>query len=173
MRPRWPNLLLQAGSPLRQTPLRVPSAHIVEADPADEALIAWDAAICGRPRPMDHHYWTGEERAIPLWFSRWGRRIGYGYVRLGAGTFQHPDAATIGPIGADNPEDALACTLSAVRWAASRAAVLRIDVPGPHPALAPLLEGGFRIIDMDTFCLAGETMFADPQCYISSGGSLF
>lgn len=172
MRPRWPNLLLQGGAP-RQTPLRTPSAQVGEADPADEALVTWDAAVAGRPRPRDHRYWIDEERAVPLWFSRRGARIGYGYVRLGAGTFRHPEAATIGPVGAHSPRDSLACTLAAMGWAASHAPMLRIDVPGPHPALAPLLEAGFRILDVDTYCQGGMDLVADPSRYISSGGSLF
>lgn len=85
----------------------------------------------------------------------------------------YPDAITIGPVGARTIEDACLCTLGAVAWARGRAAVLRIGVPGPHSALAPLLESGFRITDVDIFVCRGAGMFVDPRRYIPSGGALF
>jgi GNAT superfamily N-acetyltransferase len=65
-----------------------------------------------------------------------------------------------------------ACVLAAVYWAAQRATVLHIDVPGPHPGLAILLEGGFHIISFDTFVSTAITPFFDARCYIASGGDM-
>ena len=52
----------------------------------------------------------------------------------------------------------------------AHAAVLRIDVPGPHPSLAALLDAHFRIRDVETFMSAARTPFVDAQRYIGSGG---
>lgn len=51
--------------------------------------------------------------------------------------------------------------------------MLRVALPGAHPALAPLLEARFRITDMDVFVSSGSGMLLDPRRYIPSGGSLF
>jgi hypothetical protein len=60
-----------------------------------------------------------------------------------------------------------------VRWARERAEVLRISVTGPHPALAPLLTAGFKIVEVETFCSNGSAAFLDIERYIPSGGDLF
>lgn len=172
MAPRWPELLLQTQTAPSAAPTP-PGLVIDEADAGDPALEDWDARIGGRRRPQDLAYLIGEERAVPLWFRRGGEIVGYGLVRLSAGTPWHPDAATLGPIGAVSPDDARDCTIATVAWAWRRAPVLRIDLPGPHPALAALLGAGFRIIDMDTFMSAAAEPFAAPDRYIGSGGSLF
>jgi len=85
----------------------------------------------------------------------------------------YPDAITIGPVGARTIDGGRLCVLAGVAWARDRAAVLRIGVPGPHPALAPLLESGFRITDVDIFVCRSAGMFVDPRRYIPSGGALF
>jgi hypothetical protein len=51
--------------------------------------------------------------------------------------------------------------------------VLRLAVPGPHPALRPLLDAGFRIADFDTFASSAQTPFFVPRCYLSTGGETF
>jgi Acetyltransferase (GNAT) domain len=172
MRPQWPHFALWLEKPARELPL-TSTIETIEADPADPALVRWDAQISGRLRPVDHQYWVREERAVPLWFRRQGKIIGYGYIRLSAGTLWHPHACALGPIGVSNAEDATACVLSAVNWASQLAEVLHIEVPGPHPCLATLLESGFRIAYADTFVSTADTPFFDARRYISSGGDLF
>jgi hypothetical protein len=49
---------------------------------------------------------------------------------------------------------------------------VRIDVPGPHPALAPLLERGFQIVYVETFQSSAAAPFFDARCYIPSGSDL-
>jgi hypothetical protein len=171
MRPQWPHFALRLEKPRYKSPL-APDVEIIEADPGDPALIQWDDQIGGRLRPVDHQFWVHEERAVPVWFRRQGQMVGYGYVRLGAGTLLDPQACTLGPIGASTPEDATACVLAAVNWALQQAKVLHIEVPGPHPCLATLLERGFRITYVDTFVSTAVTPFFDARCYIASGGDL-
>jgi len=171
MRPQWPHFALRLEKPTHEMPL-IPDMEVIEADPGDPALVSWDAQISGRLRPVDHQFWVREERALPLWFRRQGQTVGYGYLRLGAGTLWDPQACTLGPIGASIPEDATACVLAAVNWALQQAEVLHIEVPGPHPCLVTLLESGFRITYVDTFISTAITPFFDARCYIASGGDL-
>jgi GNAT superfamily N-acetyltransferase len=171
MRPQWPHFALRLEKPKYKMPL-APDVEIIEANPGDRALVQWDAQISGRWRPVDHQFWVREQRAVPVWFQRQGQAVGYGYIRLGAGTLSDPQACTLGPIGASTPEDAAACVLAAVNRALQQAAVLHIDIPGPHPCLAPLLECGFHISYADTFVSTAATPFFDARCYIASGGDL-
>lgn len=167
MRPQWPYFALRLEKLARAWPAPR-EIEIVEADAGDPGLIQWDAQVSGRLRPADHEYWIREERAVPLWFRRQGQSIGYGYIRLGAGTH----ACTLGPIGVHTQEDATACVVAAVSWSLQRAEMLHIDVPGPHPCLATLLEQGFRISYVDTFVSSADTPFFDARYYIASGGDL-
>jgi GNAT superfamily N-acetyltransferase len=172
LRPHWPNFLLRGHAP-SLSGLLVGDVAAEPGEPGEPELLAWDAEVSGRERAQDHAYWVREEGGVPLWFRRGGQTIGYGYVRLRAGTFYYPHAARVGPVGARSAALAPVCVAAAVRWAASRAAVLRMDVPGPHPALAPLLEAGFRIAYVETLVASAAELFFDPQRYLGSGGSLF
>ncbi len=172
MRPQWPHFALRLEKPKYKMPL-APDVEIIEANPGDRELVQWDAQISGRWRPVDHQFWVREERAIPVWFQRRGQTVGCGYIRLGAGTLSDPQACTLGPIGAGTPEDAAASVLAAVNFALEKAEVLHIEVPGPHPCLAPLLESGFHITYTDTFVSTAANPFFDARCYIASGGDLF
>ena len=174
MIPGWPYFGLRREVSTSSTPgWASREVEISEALPADmPELVKLDAARGGRFRPQEHTFWVQEEQAVPLWFRRDGRLIGYGYVRLGAGTIWHPKACTIGPVGAATAEEAAVCTVAAAEWAAERAPVLRIGVPGPHGSLAPLLERGFQITYVDTFMSSAGEPFFDPRCYIPSGDDL-
>jgi len=172
MRPLWPHFDLRLVNPVHGWPL-APDMEIIEADTSDPALLDWDVRVCGRPRPEDLQFWVREEGAIPLWFRRRGQIVGYGYVRFGAEAHSNPQSCTIGPLGADTPENATACVLAAVHWAMQRAVEIHIDIPGPHPCLTTLLERGFHIHSFDTFVSSTGTPFFDARCYIASGGDLF
>jgi hypothetical protein len=50
--------------------------------------------------------------------------------------------------------------------------MIHIDVPGPHPCLAPLLERGFRIVYVETFVSQAASPFFDARRYIASGSDL-
>jgi hypothetical protein len=146
---------------------------VIEALASDiPELVKLDAERSGRYRPEEHTFWMQQERAVPLWFRREDHIIGYGYVRLGAGTIWHPRACAIGPVGVATAEESTACVLAAVEWAAERAPVVRIGVPGPHPCLASLLEHGFRITYVDTFVSTAPSAFFDARRYVPSGGDL-
>jgi hypothetical protein len=172
MRPQWPHFALRLEKQ-RYKMSTAPGVEVIESDPADPALVQWDAKISGRLRPVDIQFWLREERALPIWFRHQGQIVGYGFVRLGAGTLSDSQACTLGPIGSSTAEDATACVLAAVHFALQRAEVIHIDVPGPHPCLVTLLESGFHITSFDTFVSSAPTPFFDARCYIASGGDLF
>lgn len=171
MIPQWPHYCLRANRPAPE-PLAVSGIETIEAEPQDAEMIRWDAEVGGRPRPQEHAFWVREERGIPLWFRRRGTVIGYGYVRLGAGSLWYPDAAAIGPVGVRDPDDAVACVAAAIAWARDRAEVLRISVPGSHPALTPLLDTHFLITYVETFLSSAPQPFFDLRCYLSSESNL-
>jgi GNAT superfamily N-acetyltransferase len=174
MRPWWPHVHLR----LRTDELKLlheAQADAVEAEPGDPEWLRWDTQISGRPRPQDYNYWILRRRGVPLWFTRGGRRLGYGMAQqLSDDSVWHPEALTLGPIGALEHADAEACVLAAVQWARTRSDTIRMSVTGPHPALAALLSAGFRIVEVETFCCqAAARPFVDVQRYVSSGGDLF
>jgi hypothetical protein len=69
-------------------------------------------------------------------------------------------------------EDAVACVVAAVSWARERQPDVELAVPGSHPALKPLLDGGFAIEYVETYC-ASDPALVDPTRYVGSGGDLF
>ena len=173
LRPQWPNFCLLA-EPARVDQLPADTVAVAEARAGDPALVEWDAAVGGRRRPADLAYLVEQSAATPLWFMRGGRPIGYGYAqRRAPEDLWHPDALTLGPIGARDPADALACVAAAARWAGQRAAVLRITVPGPHPALAALLAAGFQITYVEEFLCSAGPPFMDPARYLPASSTLF
>ncbi|HEU5100798.1 MAG TPA: GNAT family N-acetyltransferase [Roseiflexaceae bacterium] len=172
MRPRWPLFILDAEAGSVRT-MPAGGVELVEGRAGDPELAAWDAAVGGRRRLEEHAYWVDYHQAIPLWFYRDGRAVGYGYAqRHSPELLRRPDTLTLGPIGARNEQDALACVAAAVGWATRHAPAIHIGVPGPHAALAALLEARFQISDTDTF-LSSAQPFCDPECYIPSGGTFF
>ncbi len=173
MRPWWPQYALQLSKPAQAAWSLEPDMEIILADPSDLVLLRWDARISGRPRPQDLEFWVRDEQGVPLWFRRKGKIVGYGYARFGVEAYLASHTCKIGPMGADTPEDATACVLAMIHWAAQRSAEIHIDVPGLHPCLTMLLEHGFHIKSFDTFVSSASHPFFDAQHYIASGGDLF
>ena len=107
-------------------------------------------------QPAQRH-WVRYRGGVPLWFVPHNQVVGYGYAQMRSDDLlRHPDAVTLGPIGARTPEHAETCVYAAVDWARQRGAVARIAVTGPHPALGNLFEAGFRIGEVETFCASDD-----------------
>jgi hypothetical protein len=171
MQPLFPHFNLQWRGPVHTEPEPLATdLEVVESEAGDSAFVQWDAQVGGRARPVDHAFWLEQQHAVPLWFRRQGVTLGYGYVRQVAATLLTPRTWVVGPVGVSAPAYATECVLAAIRWAEPRAERLRIDVPGPHPCLAPLLERGFHIIYVETF--HSTASFFDARCYIPSGSDL-
>lgn len=172
MQPQWPLFTLRLERPVRASLELDAEIEVNRADPADPELARWDTRVSGRSRPVDQQFWMDEQRGEPVWFRRGGQVIGYGYIRLGAGSLWYPQACTLGPIGVERAEDAPACVLATVERALQQADVVHISVPGPHPSLAFLIEKGFRITYIDTFASTASRPFFDEKRYIPSGDDL-
>jgi GNAT superfamily N-acetyltransferase len=171
MQPLWPHLLLQARNP-RTERLACDGLRVEQADPSDPQLIVWDADISGRERSQDHAAWVAREGGVPIWIMRQTSRVGYAYVRQ-SGAVLGLSERRVGPIGARTPADAAAVLATAIHWAASQTQIVRVNLLGPHPGLAALLNVGFRISYVETLMLAGPQPPFDPRCYCGSGGALF
>lgn len=173
MQPQWPNYLMGTFGPLAQSSLQT-EIECQEGTADDPQFGEWDSIASGRRRPEDIAYWVSEQQAIPLWFRRRGKTVGYGYISLNTSSFWASGVCTIGPLGVKQAEDAADCVLAAVQWASrQKVRTYRIDVPGPHPCIAPLLTAGFRIFYSETFVSSAQKPFFDPRCYIPSGSNLF
>ena len=139
----------------------------------DAESLTWDAEIGGRPRPEEHRYWLDECAGTAFWFERGGERIGYGYVRLAPETTLQPaHMAVVGPLGVRDAGDGAACVIAATGWALERAPVTRLLIPGPHPALRPLLNAGGMIEYVETF-LCSAPPWVDATRYLPSDGAFF
>ncbi len=172
MLPQWPNYWLTADPQRGAHGLAaLPGGDIelVAAAPDASDLIAWDLRYFGYERPDDIAWLLRDHDAQPLWFQRAGKTIGYGFVQRQSDALWNPAAWTVGPIGAETAEDARDCVCAATRWASERAGVARLGIPGPHPALPPLIAAGCRIQDMETFLASEDARFFDPTRYLPSG----
>jgi GNAT superfamily N-acetyltransferase len=172
MVPRRPHYWLRAWPDAAR---RIPTTGIglVETPLDDPELQAWDARVSGRERPQDFAWWRDGTDGVALWCLRGGQRVGYAVAqRRTDASVYHPELWTIGPVGVLDAAEAADCALAACAWAVARGApLLRCSVPGPHPALRPLLEAGALINDFDTYCASQDDLF-DPSRYITSGDML-
>lgn len=168
MQPRYPQCGLRAAAD-RIRPLGATAVTLGEAAPTDPELARWDAEICGRHRPQEFAYWLDECDAVSCWLRRGDRTVGYAVLqRRSDGAIWHPEACTVGPLGVRERADAVPAVLAAVEWARVHCPTVRIFLPGPHPALAPLLDAGLRITYVDTYCSSAATPIFDPTRYVSS-----
>lgn len=174
MTPEWPDFQIHVERQRwRAANVDLGGVHMIEAAPTDAELLAWDAEISGRARPEEHEYWLEECAGTAFWFQRGGERIGYGYVRLAPETSLQPaDMAVVGPVGVRDAGDGAACIIAATGWALERAPGTRLLVPGPHPALRPLLNAGGTIAYVETF-LCSAPPCVDATRYLPSDGAFF
>ena len=171
MSPRWPNFDLVADADRLRLP-NVRGITLTPADPLHPAFLDWDQEVGKRRRPQDFAFFRDEQDASFFWVDAATGPIGYAAVRHESGPGSPGSPLEIGPVGGRTAAAARAGTLAAVAWAQARAPRLKITVPGPHPALRPLLEAGFHIDYIGTFC-ASPTVRLNPARYIASGEDLF
>lgn len=101
----------------------------------DEAA-AMDASLRGYARPEEHRFLSAAGAEVRIW------ERAFACLRT-AGATTH-----VGPCG--DLGGGARTVLAAVALALERSPVAALALPGPHPALAPLLAAGFRIVDVDT-----------------------
>jgi GNAT superfamily N-acetyltransferase len=162
MRPWWPLLYLE-GEAARL------GAHDrgVEERPADEDESArLSKAWTGIDRSVDFAFYARLPEAAGFVISIDGRDAATGWARRElAEPGRWLDHASMAP-GADPIRAAFA-----ILRAAAAGERIGAAVPGPHPAVARLLEAGMRIDDTDTFC-ATDPGLLDPERLFPSPGLL-
>ena len=139
----------------------------------DADLLAWDAEISGRR----------VQRSINIgWMSARGRRSGSS-ARESASVLAmcawlqrrrcNPRIwPSLGRSACAILGHAAACILAAVGWALEHAPRARLLVPGPHPALHPLLMAGGVIEYVEMF-LCSAPPCVDATRYLPSDGAFF
>jgi len=161
MRPRWPAYYLTAAADqVRGGPW---PALAVEPLPLD----AYDWPL---PGDMPYHRALG---ATPLSINRDGRPLGTALVvDASPRRLFYPDTTEVLETTADDADDAAPLVLAVVAHLLDDGATrVVVQVPGPHGALAPLLERGFAITDVDTACASDDGLLADPSRHTMHGES--
>lgn len=162
MVPLWPCLYLLGAA--ANLPDRDAGLVAEAADPSwiDALEQEWN----GRSRPADHAFWGRQAEGDPFVVMDEGDIVAAGYGRarqIGPERavdrlLIRPDHEPIGPI------------VGALRRVARGGQVLAC-LPGPNPAVRPLLESGFRIRDRDTY-MASEPDLVDPTRFLPNPGML-
>jgi GNAT superfamily N-acetyltransferase len=159
MRPRWPAYYLSAtAAQVRECPW--PALDVREL-----ALDEYDWPL---PGDVPYHRALG---ARPLAIEREGGRLGTALVvDASPQRLFHDDTTEVLETTVDDTDDAAPAVLAVVayvlRGGASR---LVVQVPGPHGALAPLLDRGLAITDVDTACASDDGLLADPTRHTMHG----
>ena len=161
MRPRWPAYYLTATA--EQIRSRAWPPLTVEP-------LAFDAYDWPLPGDVRYHQELG---ATPLAIRRDGRLLGTALVvDASPQRLFHPDTSEVLETTAGEAEDAAALVLAVVGHLLDAGATrVVVQVPGPHGALAPLLERGFAITDVDTACASEDGLLADPARHTMHGES--
>jgi GNAT superfamily N-acetyltransferase len=163
MRPWWPLLYLE-----------IPAGALGNADPGVEACAAdieetarWSTAWTGVDRTIDFEHYASLPEAAGFVVRDAGAVTAVGWARRERkrSDGRWLDHASIAP-DADPVR-----TVLTVLQAAAAGERLVTAVPGPHPALAPLLDRGARIAGRDQFC-ATDPALLDPVRVLPNPGFL-
>lgn len=150
--PWWPLLYLQGRSTAR------PEArlHAARVRPAEAARA--EERLTGVDRTADLAFLSGNATAGGLVITRHGQPIA-------AGAFTPGNLAHLAcPDPSDAAEAVIAGLLAVGDGAAS------VCLPGPHPAVFPLLAAGFRIVDFDVHMATRPDLLAVTGVYSPSLG---
>jgi GNAT superfamily N-acetyltransferase len=157
----WPLLSLEGDG----RSLRGPAGWEVAAA-APGQVAGLELGWTGTDRSADHRAWAGRPNGGGMLVTRDG-------VPVAAGTAAGPgrDYAlmhlAINP-AADDAEAAAAVTC-ALAGLAAPGPVTTVCLPGPHPAVRPLLASGWRVTYVDQF-MASEPGLLDPRRAVPSPG---
>jgi GNAT superfamily N-acetyltransferase len=153
MRPLWPLLYLEVG------PGRLgPHDHGVEVRPADPAETArWSAAWTGLDRSSVFEHYAALPEATGFAVIDAGAVAAVGWARREQ---DRSDGRWLSHASIAPDADPVRAVFALLRAAAGDEP-LNVPVPGPHPAVAALIEGGARIGGRDTFC-ATDAGLVDP-----------
>lgn len=157
MRPWWPSLYLQLDEPAlaRLGPL-----------PAGADMAILDPAVAGRAgqalgdadRTADYGHWARRPGGLLFELRLDGRPAAVG----AAATRLRTSGGQLLRLRIASDADPVAAVLAALGVIGERLGPPALPLPGPHPALRPLLEAGARVVDRDTF-MASDRELVDPE----------
>ena len=164
MQPSWPSLYIRVDEAALPR-LAADPALVADAATVDETAEA-SRALTGIDRRADFAFYAAEQDAsgfvirdgVAVAGVAWAHRDNEGHGRALAHTTIARDS------------DAVRVAVAAFR-AAARGESAWGCVPGPHPALAALLEAGARIVDRDAYCTS-DPGWLDPERILPNPGLL-
>ena len=162
MVPLWPSLYLQGAA--RGLPA-IPGDIRTEAASADR-LAAIELDWTGHDRTADHRHWASAGEADGFVVEAGGRVAAIGSARVR----QAAPIRVLDRLVIHRDADPLTATLAALARA-GRGGPVFACLLGPHPAVRPLLEAGFRIVDRDQY-LASDPDLVDPVRLVPNPGML-
>jgi GNAT superfamily N-acetyltransferase len=153
MSPLWPNVYVTADE--RLLPEVAPE---FDSEPTSaEKIAAIEREWTNVDRSADHAMWGDREGAQPFVVRRAGRVVAVVQARRRIrGEGRWIDRMRVAP-----DADPLETALAAMRFAAAPGLEVGGCIPGPNPALGPLVRSGFRVVDGDTF-MGSEPDLVDP-----------
>jgi GNAT superfamily N-acetyltransferase len=156
MAPWWPNLYLEVDDRALGRLAAPRRAEWVALDPpaAGRAGVALDDA----DRSADFEHWMRRPGGLLFELFLAGRpaAVGAAAARIRGGT-----GARLLRLRIAADADPVAAVLATLRAVRERLGPPALALPGPHPALRPLLDAGARIRDRDTF-MASRPDLVDP-----------
>lgn len=162
MRPWWPFLYLSGEAE------RLAHDDTIAVETADvETTAKWSKAWTGRDRTPDFGHYASLPEAQGFVIMDAGSVAAVGWARRERrSSGRWLDHVSIAP-----EADPVRAVIAAWRAASPDGGRVRGVVPGPHPAVGPLLERGIRILDRDTFC-ATDPGLLDPVRILPNSGFL-
>ena len=158
----WPLLYLRG----RAATLTVPGGWRSEtAAPADVA--AYELAWTGTDRSDDHLAWARRPAGSGMLTQRDGEVMASGTVGGADGEYGLIHLALEPSAGAADAAAAVLAVLAVLRPGRPADGTVRACLPAPHPAVRPLLAGGWRVEEFDLF-MASEPDLLDPRRTVPS-----
>lgn len=151
----WPLLELHGDQ------RRLGASADLTAEPADAAEVSrTELAWSGRDRSADHAAWAERPGGQGVVIRRDGELLGAGTV-ITRGPERGIEHLVVTP--AANDSDAAAVVLHVLASLDGPAdEMAHVSLPGPHPAVRPLLAAGWAFDDFDLF-MATDPSFLDPR----------
>ncbi|HTJ36462.1 MAG TPA: GNAT family N-acetyltransferase [Dactylosporangium sp.] len=150
--PWWPLLYLRG----RPAALPQPGVGVARVTPGEAGRA--EARLTGTDREGDLALLAGGDPAGGLVMTRDGQVVAAGAA----------DAGNLAHLACPDPATAADAVVAGLR--ALQAGDVSVCLPGPHPAVPALLEGGFRIVDFDVHMAARSDLLATSWAYSPSLG---
>lgn len=151
---------------------RPPGLDVERAEP--DRLAALELAWTGADRLVDHRSWASLAGADSFLVTDSTGPVAAGCARVRQTTPERTLERLVIRPGADVVDPVLAALRRTARppgVPGGASHIVHATVPGPHPALRPLLEHGMRIVDRDQY-LATRPDLVDPARRLPSPGML-